>query len=120
MPLEFELCPGRVVGGDHPCFVIAEIGQNHQGDIEIAKKMIKMAKVTRGAPPGLTRCESCVRRATNKHLYCHVVTFFFGGWGQCSCSHHDKHTAFEDVITSSGPFIPKTTNYTPCIKEFGE
>lgn len=46
MPLEFELCPGRVVGGDHPCFIIAEIGQNHQGDIEIAKKMIKMAKVT--------------------------------------------------------------------------
>ncbi|CAG11542.1 unnamed protein product [Tetraodon nigroviridis] len=44
MPLEFELCPGRVVGGDHPCFIIAEIGQNHQGDIEIAKKMIKMAK----------------------------------------------------------------------------
>lgn len=46
MPLEFELCPGRVVGGDHPCFIIAEIGQNHQGDIEIAKKMIRMAKVT--------------------------------------------------------------------------
>lgn len=46
MPLEFELCPGRVVGGNRPCFIIAEIGQNHQGDIEIAKKMIKMAKVT--------------------------------------------------------------------------
>ncbi|XP_061685693.1 sialic acid synthase-like [Syngnathoides biaculeatus] len=44
MPLMFELCPGRMIGGDHPCFVIAEIGQNHQGDIEIAKKMIKMAK----------------------------------------------------------------------------
>ncbi|KAM4809030.1 N-acetylneuraminate-9-phosphate synthase [Rhinophrynus dorsalis] len=44
MPLQFELCPGRMVGGDHPCFIIAEIGQNHQGDIEIAKKMIRMAK----------------------------------------------------------------------------
>ncbi|XP_017281181.1 sialic acid synthase-like [Kryptolebias marmoratus] len=44
MPLTFELCPGRMIGGDHPCFIIAEIGQNHQGDIEIAKKMIKMAK----------------------------------------------------------------------------
>ncbi|KAG7313817.1 hypothetical protein KOW79_022313 [Hemibagrus wyckioides] len=44
MPLEFELCPGRVIGGNQPCFIIAEIGQNHQGDIEIAKKMIKMAK----------------------------------------------------------------------------
>uniref|UniRef100_A0A8C1Z699 N-acetylneuraminic acid synthase a n=1 Tax=Cyprinus carpio TaxID=7962 RepID=A0A8C1Z699_CYPCA len=44
MPLKFELCPGRVIGGSNPCFIIAEIGQNHQGDIEIAKKMIKMAK----------------------------------------------------------------------------
>uniref|UniRef100_A0A8C4Q1E1 N-acetylneuraminate synthase n=1 Tax=Eptatretus burgeri TaxID=7764 RepID=A0A8C4Q1E1_EPTBU len=47
MPLEFELCPGRMIGGDHPCFIIAEIGQNHQGDLAIAKKMIKMAKVSR-------------------------------------------------------------------------
>ncbi|KAI5630488.1 sialic acid synthase [Silurus asotus] len=44
MPLEFELCPGRMIGGNHPCFIIAEIGQNHQGDLEIAKEMIKMAK----------------------------------------------------------------------------
>ncbi|XP_019939520.1 sialic acid synthase-like [Paralichthys olivaceus] len=44
MPLQFELCPGRMIGGSHPCFFIAEIGQNHQGDIEIAKKMIKMVK----------------------------------------------------------------------------
>ncbi|XP_029950436.1 sialic acid synthase-like [Salarias fasciatus] len=44
MSLEFELCPKRMIGGSHPCFIIAEIGQNHQGDINIAKKMIKMAK----------------------------------------------------------------------------
>uniref|UniRef100_U3EQT0 N-acetylneuraminate-9-phosphate synthase n=1 Tax=Micrurus fulvius TaxID=8637 RepID=U3EQT0_MICFL len=44
MPLQFELCPGRLVGGDHPCFIIAEIGQNHQGDLEIAKQMIRVAK----------------------------------------------------------------------------
>ncbi|XP_056374253.1 sialic acid synthase [Hyla sarda] len=44
MSLQFELCPGRMVGGDHPCFIIAEIGQNHQGDLEIAKKMIRMVK----------------------------------------------------------------------------
>lgn len=48
MPLQFELCPGRMIGDSHPCFIIAEIGQNHQGDIEIAKKMIKMAKVNKG------------------------------------------------------------------------
>ncbi|RVE75649.1 hypothetical protein OJAV_G00000890 [Oryzias javanicus] len=44
MASTFELCPGRMIGGDHPCFIIAEIGQNHQGNIEIAKKMIKVAK----------------------------------------------------------------------------
>uniref|UniRef100_A0A8C7MAY4 N-acetylneuraminic acid synthase a n=1 Tax=Oncorhynchus kisutch TaxID=8019 RepID=A0A8C7MAY4_ONCKI len=48
MPLKISslkgLCPGRMFGGSNPCFIIAEIGQNHQGDIEIAKKMTKMAK----------------------------------------------------------------------------
>ncbi|XP_004322851.1 sialic acid synthase [Sagmatias obliquidens] len=44
MPLELELCPGRWVGGQHPCFIIAEIGQNHQGDLDVAKRMIRMAK----------------------------------------------------------------------------
>lgn len=48
MALQFELCPGRMIGSSHPCFIIAEIGQNHQGDIEIAKKMIKMTKVNQG------------------------------------------------------------------------
>ncbi|XP_043530471.1 N-acetylneuraminic acid synthase a isoform X1 [Chiloscyllium plagiosum] len=44
MSAEFELCPGRAVGGDQPCFIIAEIGQNHQGSMDIAKQMIRMAK----------------------------------------------------------------------------
>jgi sialic acid synthase SpsE len=34
----------RLVGNGHSCFVIAEIGQNHNGDIEIAKKLIDVAK----------------------------------------------------------------------------
>lgn len=29
------------------CFIIAEIGQNHQGDIALAKKLIQIAKVSR-------------------------------------------------------------------------
>lgn len=48
MSREFELCPGRRVGGEQPCFIIAEIGQNHQGDLAIAKRMIRMAKVRAG------------------------------------------------------------------------
>ena len=31
------------VGNNHPCFVIAEIGINHNGDIELAKKLIDVA-----------------------------------------------------------------------------
>lgn len=33
-----------LVGDGHPCYVIAEIGINHNGDIDIAKKLIEMAK----------------------------------------------------------------------------
>ncbi|XP_042232547.1 sialic acid synthase-like [Homarus americanus] len=34
-----ELVPGRYIGEGQPCFVIAEIGQNHQGDMELAKTL---------------------------------------------------------------------------------
>ncbi len=33
-----------LIGHGHPCYVIAEIGINHNGDIEIAKKLIDVAK----------------------------------------------------------------------------
>jgi sialic acid synthase SpsE len=34
---------GRLVGPGHPCYVIAEIGINHNGDFDIAKQLIKMS-----------------------------------------------------------------------------
>jgi len=34
----------RKVGYNEPAFIIAEIGINHQGKIEIAKKLIEKAK----------------------------------------------------------------------------
>src|SRR3989344_911532 len=33
----------KSVGHDYPCFIIAEIGLNHQGDIKLAKKLIDHA-----------------------------------------------------------------------------
>lgn len=33
-----------LVGDGHPCFVVAEIGINHNGDVEIAKELIRVAK----------------------------------------------------------------------------
>ncbi|UWF77499.1 MULTISPECIES: N-acetylneuraminate synthase family protein [Microbacterium] len=34
----------RVIGGGRPTYVIAEIGLNHNGDVEIAKKLIDVAR----------------------------------------------------------------------------
>ena len=36
----------RLVGDGHPCFIIAEIGINHNGSVELAKKMIDIAVTT--------------------------------------------------------------------------
>ena len=33
----------RLVGDGHPCFVVGEIGINHNGDVEIAKRLIQVA-----------------------------------------------------------------------------
>jgi N-acetylneuraminate synthase len=33
----------RVVGDDQPCFIVAEIGINHNGDIDLAKRLISVA-----------------------------------------------------------------------------
>ena len=35
---------GIPVGDGHPCFIVAEIGINHNGDIELAKKLIDVAE----------------------------------------------------------------------------
>lgn len=40
---EFKIGKG-LVGDGHPTFIIAEIGNNHNGDMEIAKKLIDKAK----------------------------------------------------------------------------
>lgn len=34
---------GRPVGDGHPCFIVAEIGINHNGDLVVAKQLIDMA-----------------------------------------------------------------------------
>ena len=34
---------GRTVGGDAPCFVIAEAGVNHNGDVGLAEQLIDAA-----------------------------------------------------------------------------
>ena len=37
---------GRRISADDPCYIIAEIGVNHNGDIRLAHKMIDSAKMS--------------------------------------------------------------------------
>ena len=41
--LKFEIAPGRWIGDGQPCFVIAEIGSNHNHDFGLAKQLIDSA-----------------------------------------------------------------------------
>ena len=34
---------GRLVGDDHPCFVIAEAGVNHNSDVDLARRLVDVA-----------------------------------------------------------------------------
>jgi len=40
---EIKLPGGRMIGPGHPCFITAEIGQNHQGDVYTALRLAKAA-----------------------------------------------------------------------------
>ncbi|NWZ29403.1 SIAS synthase, partial [Asarcornis scutulata] len=82
MPREFELCPGRRVGGDQPCFIIAEIGQNHQGDLDIARRMIRMAKFQKSELEHKFNKKALERPYTSKH-----------SWGK-TYGEHKRHLEF--------------------------
>lgn len=43
--VQLKLEPERSVGAQYPTYIIAEIGQNHQGSVEMAKLMIDAALV---------------------------------------------------------------------------
>ena len=34
---------GKKIGMDQPCYILAEIGINHNGEVSLAKKLIDMA-----------------------------------------------------------------------------
>ena len=40
----FEFC-GKLLGAGHPALLVAEIGFNHNGDVELAKRMIESATI---------------------------------------------------------------------------
>ncbi|KAM9314125.1 N-acetylneuraminate-9-phosphate synthase-like [Pholidichthys leucotaenia] len=109
MPLTFELCPGRMIGGEHPCFIIAEIGQNHQGDIEIAKKMIKVAKDC-GADCVKFQKSELEHRFTNKALARPYVSK--NSFGKTYGDHkrhlefsHDQYRELQEYAEEVGIFL---------------
>ena len=42
-PKTIRLSGGRGIGPGHPCFIVAEMGNNHQGDIAVAREMVRVA-----------------------------------------------------------------------------
>ena len=36
-----ELTPGRWIGENRPCYLVAEAGQNHNGQVAIARRLIE-------------------------------------------------------------------------------
>lgn len=43
--MEIKLKNGRIIGDGHPAYIMAEIGINHNGSIEIAKELIDKASI---------------------------------------------------------------------------
>ena len=41
--MDFIEIAGRKVGSGHPCFIIGEAGVNHNGDVEMAKRLVDVA-----------------------------------------------------------------------------
>ena len=37
---------GHSIGHGHPCFIVAEIGINHNGSVELAKQLVDLAVKT--------------------------------------------------------------------------
>lgn len=72
---DIRLTAAKTISSSGPCFIIAEIGQNHQGNFAMAKKLIRIAKVNLGTiyanctfrePTLLPNfCRTVVRTASN-------------------------------------------------------
>ena len=62
---------GRPVGEDHPVFIVAEVGVNHNGSIAMAKKLIDVAKAAGADAVKFQMCDPAemVVRSTPKAAY---------------------------------------------------
>jgi N-acetylneuraminate synthase len=60
----------QLVGKDHPTYIIAEIGINHNGDLNIAKRMIQAAHYAHVNAVKISKTHTedmCSSRRTNQN-----------------------------------------------------
>ena len=80
----------RRIGSGEPCFVIAEIGNNHNGDLELAKQLVDFAKEANAdcAKFQIRDLNSLYQHGDQRDFSCHatpgqnglMVSVPIGGW----------------------------------------
>ena len=67
-PIEnIQVAPNRWIGDDQPCFIIAEVGQNHNGEMTVAKELIDNVGFHRADAVKL--CKRSIRSEMTRSMY---------------------------------------------------
>lgn len=74
--MSFELIPGKWVGKDFPVFVIAEIGQNHQGKSKLVRLLLIDLVTYFMGNLNLAK-ESSLKAKTLRRRLCQFLSDFF-------------------------------------------
>jgi sialic acid synthase SpsE len=89
----------RLVGEDQPCFIIAEAGVNHNGELDLAKKLVDVA-----VEAGVDAVKFQV--LTAKGLYVKNAGTFTTDWGE----EHDIYEVWKKVEVPDS-WIPELAEY---------
>lgn len=86
------LSNGTQIGDGEKCFIIAEIGQNHQGNLDIAKRLIEAAKLS-GADCVKFQ-KTCLSEKYNKSFLAKLYNSEHS-WGK-TYGEHKEHLEFTE------------------------
>ncbi len=102
----WDLIAGRGLGGDWPCYVVAEIGQNHNGCLETARRLIAAA-----AAAGANAVKFCKRHLPSEltweawqrpYLNPHSFGPTYGEHRQALELGREQHSELSDYAASLG------------------